>query len=164
VPRPKKSLSDDGPSRLRIVQERPADRVDVRASHGEETVDVFSKTGIGGLKLMPREGAWPECVRVRLHLSGLESLRLKNQEVTIEGPSTIGSEVHTDLRLTRRGIEAGPIESKGPFALEVRAFDREGQPANRVPITAGRFEFVIPKAMTNSRASELIIQWVDFHR
>ncbi len=157
-------LVSAGPSRLKITLDKPDDRVEVLVRADEEVIEVNSKTGIGGLKIAPKEGVWPERVRVRLRLSGLEMLRLANKEAVIEGAATRQSEVRSDLTLKRDSGEETPLDPKGPYALEVRAFDKEGRPATRVPIADGWFEFTVPKALVGRDVKELTVAWVDFYR
>jgi hypothetical protein len=137
--------------------QKKEDRVKALVELYRAVLTITSPGGIGKATVERKGETWPDEVRLRLHLRGLESLVIEC------GAAAISAQVHardggftTDLRLTRNGKDAAAA------GTEIRAFDAKGNPAKGLPGEGGCFEIVLPKAMLEAKT--LKVEWIDFYR
>ncbi len=154
-------------SGLKITLRKPEDRVETVVQEGGEIVTVTSASGIGGAVLERTGAAWPEPLRVRLRLSGLESLKVTSGPVTIRGwgshagnPRTWVDAIHDQGRVESLRL----LDPQDRFWIDIQAIDDQGQPAKVIPLQGGHFEFTLPGALLVPRAKTVEIEWIDFHR
>lgn len=120
---------------------------------------VNSEKGIGGTTLERTADAWPQPLRLRLRLRGLESLRLTADDVTVEW--SVASTRPHDIRVTRiRGREEKSLNKDDPLFSELRIV----ADALAIPLVNGYFEVTVPTKLLESNPRSLQLRWIDFYR
>jgi hypothetical protein len=125
----------------------------------EVLLTIRSPRGIGHMKIAPGGEKWPESVRVRLHLKGLESLSLSDAQTTIQASisSHEGHAQSCEISDTK-----GPLTADHKDWMPIELVNQK-QPGKRVvPLENGYFELSIPKRLLQSKNVE--IRWIDFFR
>jgi len=130
------------------------------AAEGEAIVfDVPKNYEISPGRIKRLGDSWPQIMRVRLHLRGLELFAATAGETTVEwavSSSEVGIQ-HSSLRL---GEKQMGIEKESPYYTEV-----EIVAANpKVPLDAGYFEITLPAKLLADNPREISLFWVDFYR
>ena len=150
------------PFDAKIVTKKGDDAVAIKQEGDKVILSVTSRTGIGKATVTPA-AKWPKTVVLRLHLRGLESLRLSDGRTTLE--AAVSSHGDGAVRLSLRdGNNEKPIDAKSPYWTEIRILDGQGQPVKKLPPTDGCFELEIPQALLQGEAKPLELFWIDFYR
>jgi hypothetical protein len=153
---------DDGPS-WKIELRRKDDRAEVEESSELTQLDIRSPFGISHAVVHRSTKPWPAKVRVRLHLRGLEQLRLVHDAVTLE---TAFSSQRLPQTITLRQPDKSElsIDKKHPLWFDVLLDEKNREAKNPLPLKEGYFEFVIPKAFLADDVTTCRIEWIDFFR
>jgi len=103
--------------------------------------------------------AWPAPLVVRLHVKGLESLRVSAGAVELEGsvPST-GD--HRTSWVLHAGAEEKRLDAASPYWADIRLVAAKP----RVPLEDGYFQLTLPPAILEGNPAELHLAWIDFYR
>jgi hypothetical protein len=141
------------------AKQRDDDRVAVRTEQDRTTVTVDSPRGISSATLERTGKAWPKTVVLRLNLNGLENLRITAGEVTLEGSVSL-PEGKPLLRLWD-GKEVAPGD---PFWMDVQVLDKNGKPAEAIPLHGGCFVLTLPPALLKDNPQSITVRWIDFYR
>ncbi len=141
------------------------DAIKVAAEGGGTILSVTSPSGIGAATVERGGGRWPDELILRIHLRGLESLRLSGGGAAL-GISVLSHGGNTRLlHLAGRGEGEGPQLTPGdPGWTDVRAVDARGQPVAGLPGEGGWFELTVPKVLLPPVEDTLRLDWVDFYR
>ncbi|MCY2926945.1 MAG: hypothetical protein NT031_16230 [Planctomycetota bacterium] len=135
------------------------------AVHNGKALLTVAGPGIGKLLLERKSPHWPDELRVRLCLRGLESIVLSCGGKTLSGSvSSHGSASVTLCLLDEDAKEGPPLPSSSPFWAEITPHDAAGKALADLPPDGGYFELVIPKALLADDADTLKLRWVDFWR
>src|SRR4051812_20580161 len=70
--------SDDPPARFTVTTRKADDTVEVTGDSDQTVFGIRSRSGIGRAVIERTGDGWPKAVVVRLHLKGLENLRVSN--------------------------------------------------------------------------------------
>ena len=145
-----------------IITKNQDDQIDTQHENGVTTIDIHSLTGIGSAKFELTAGAMPERMILRLHLKGLEELRLVSGQTAIAA-SASSSEVFnvTNQKVIASGNEYSitPID---PLWMKVQIVS--GQSDKTIPLEDGYFEIAVPKEFIQTAGNFFEIQWIDFYR
>ena len=109
------------------------------------------------------EDKWPNPVVMRLHLKGLENLRIANGMVTLEAAVSSHAE-KLRVRIWKDKKEDALLDSKSPYWMEIRSIGNDGKPTNVIPLRDGYFEKQLPKAFLEDNSKAIVIHWIDFYR
>ena len=157
---PANAQSGDEPV-FSITAKNQNDQINVQYVNGVIVVDVQSPTGIGSAKLELESGDMPEDMLLRLHLQGLEGIRLiSDQVVIVASGSSSEPFVINDQRVISSGSEYSitPID---PLWIKIEIISDQ---AKKIPLEAVYFEINIPRAFLRNAGSSFEIQWIDFYR
>jgi hypothetical protein len=111
----------------------------------------------------------PTTVLLRLHLAGLEELRLTNGDVETVA-SVSSSPPHTVSQSTRSGPDAEQqsITGEDPAWLDITwssgASDTESAATATFPLQDGYFDILLSDPRLTQPDNSLDIQWIDFYR
>lgn len=134
------------------------------AVHDRQALLSVAGPGIGKL-LLERKGAhWPDKLRLRLGLRGLESIVLTCGDKTLSGSVSSHGGAGVSLCLVEDGREGPPLAKTSPYWTDITPCDASGKPLTDLPAEGGYFELLVPKALLTDDASTLKVRWVDFWR
>ncbi len=120
-------------------------------------IDITSPFGIDR-GIIHRVGEkWPEKIRIRLHLWGLESFRAGNGKVDLKWSVSNKADRHTRMSL-RKGAGRTTLTEDSTYWTNVRFEDGKN---GKVPPV---FEVLLPTKLFDRNPGKLKIQWVDFFR
>jgi hypothetical protein len=135
-------------------------------------VQVTSKFGIDKATIKRKAKEWPKSMILRLHLTGLESLKIGNgsERVSLYASDFRKNTGGYDLLLTMsfgdRGVDdvhegnGGALGRGFPHWTEVRVVGSE----RKIPLKQGWFEVPVPVGLFKKNPEEITLEWVDFHR
>jgi len=144
------------PTSVIVSSQRNAEVVEVVQKQGRTLIDIHSRRGIGTAILTRNACEWPDDLRLRLHLKGLESLKLTagQQELRIEVISHLTQKA--DILVEDKQGKSIPLN----HALQPVVFYKQPPSAKG----AGYFEVVIPAGLLKSGDESLTVSWIDFYR
>ena len=155
--------SADSPPKFKITTKRDTDKVVVTAEQQKTLFDIHSPFGISHAVFERTAAEWPECMVLRLHLTGLESLQIKSGDTTLHASvSSQGGD--KPVRLWRNEEEDKPLDSTSPLWTEIRLIGSDGKPTQTIPLKDGYFEIEIPKTLHKANPKEITVSWIDFYR
>ena len=148
---------------FKITTKRDSDRVEVNVEKDKLIFSVHSPSGISHVAIEQVGETWPDAVVLQLHLKGLESFKVTNGKVTLEGSASLQAGKLV-LRLWKDGKEDAPLGATSPYWMEVRILDEDGKQAKEIPLQGGYFETALPKALFEGNPQSITVNWIDFHR
>ncbi len=151
------SLTANEP-KFKVVAKRAEDRIEVTSSDAATTVSVRSPFGIGSAVLSRVDDHWPKRMILRLHLKGLEGLKLSSDNVELVAEvSPIDNKRYLHIAEGRQA--ATKLEE-----CEIRALDNDGRPTQAVSLQQGYYEVRLPKELFAMNPESITMNWVDFYR
>jgi hypothetical protein len=154
-------------SLVALVAAEPAESHLVLSQAGKVAViDLYSQRGIGRAAIQWVAGDYPTRIILRLHLAGLEQLRLTYGRTSIAlsiasmGPLTVRQELslysgaQTTEQLTPDSPYWMPTAINGPNV-------NQQQP---IPLKGGWINVELPQHLLQTHPPRFTIEWVDFFR
>ena len=160
VSQPANAQSGDEPV-FSISAKNQDDQINFQYVDGTAIVDIQSPTGIGSAKLELESGGMPENILLRLHLQGLEEIKLvSDQTAIVAAGSSSGSFGINDQRVNSSGSEYSitPID---PLWMKIEIISDQ---AKKIPLESGYFEITVPREFLQNAGNSFEIQWIDFYR
>lgn len=154
------SACEDG-SPFKITAKRDDDKVEVKVEEGKAHFSVQSPFGISQVIIERIDNNWPDVVTLRLHLKGLENLKVTNGKDALEAAV---SSHDGKVRLWKDGKEDSLLDAKHPFWMEIRMFRMDGKRVKSIPLEDGYFEMQLPKALFEENPKSITLNWIDFYR
>jgi hypothetical protein len=146
---------------FKITTKRDTDRVMVEIDKDTTVFRVRSPFGISQATIERTGEKWPDAVKLRLHLKGLESFRASNGKTTLD--AAVSSQ-DGKARLWKDGKENAPLDDKSPFWMNIRPVGSDGEPAKTMPLKDGYFEMTLPRAFFAENPKSIALTWIDFYR
>jgi hypothetical protein len=146
----------------KVVTKNADDSVAIKHDGEKVVLAITSPRGIGKATVTPA-AKWPKTVVLRLHLHGLESLRISSGQTTLAASASSHGDGATRLYLIEDGKEK-PIDAKSAYWTELRILDAKGKPVKKIPLTDGYFELEIHSPLLQGEAKPLELSWIDFYR
>ena len=109
----------------------------------------------------------PDAVILRLHLRGLENLRIDNGQIEIIASilSHSGNRILQRIRNVSDGTgKAKELQAADPRRLAIKIVDRAPKPTGKIPIQDGYVEIMLPAVLLAKPGSTLHLNWIDFYR
>ncbi len=142
---------------LSIETWRPDSKVILTRSKKTVLIDITSPFGIDR-GIIRRVGEnWPDQIRIRLHLWGLESFRIGNGMVDLKWFVSNKADRRTRMSL-RKAAGRTTLAMDSPYWTKVKFEDGE---KDKVPSV---FDVLLPTKLFDRNPGELTIQWIDFFR
>ena len=155
------ALAEDEDSPYSITTLRADDEVEVKIGKDKTRFNVQSPAGISQAVIERRGNRWPAIVVVRLHLQGLESLRISNGNESLV--ASVSS--HDDkVCLRMDGQENAPLDSRHSFWMKIRVVRGNEVPGNADVANRAYFEMKLPKALLENNPKSIKLKWIDFYR
>jgi hypothetical protein len=162
---PREEGAGAAPPKIELA--KPQDDAELKFEDGRMLIDIRSDGGIGGASI-----TWAAAPAVppvlRLHLRGLEELRLIGGNLETGGVETIVSVAstapHTVRQSTRSDGEAElqPIVEGDPAWLDV-SWSPGGEAAG-FPLQDGYFDVTLADTRLTQAGTQLELRWIDFYR
>jgi len=146
---------------FKITTKRDDDKTEVTVQNDKAVISVRSPFGISQAVIERSDETWPDTVILRLHLKGLEGLKISNGKITLE--ATVSSQDST-MRIWEGGKEDSPLDSRSPYWMEIRLIGKDGKPTKGMPLDDGYFEMQLPRALLEGNPKSITINWIDFYR
>ena len=147
--------------RANATVKKSEDQVIAVVRDGGTAFCVRSPRGIGSATIQ-RE-AWPDQVRLRLHLRGLEELTIRSDSMALKASVLSHSGHRRMLRVVNDGQEKD-VEEGGPYWTEIKTFDSNGKQVQGWPGEGGYFEMLVPQRLLEAQPKSLDVDWIDFYR
>ncbi len=155
------AASGDDTKTIKVSPRRADDAIAIGVEEGRTVVAVTSPFGISRAVIERTGVDWPEFIVLRLHLSGLERLRVSSGTIAISASAAAdGSEV----RVWKTNREDAPLDPTSPFWLVIRPHAGDWKPAKGSPLKGRYFEVEISKAFFEGNPKSVTIEWIDFFR
>jgi hypothetical protein len=153
------SAVDESP--FKITTKRDDDKIEVTAKNDMAVISVRSPFGISQAVIERSDETWPDTVILRLHLKGLEGLKISCGMITME--AAVSSQDYT-VRLWEDGKEDSPLDSKSQYWMEILLISKDGKPTKGMPLDDGYFEMQLPRTLLEGNPKSITINWIDFYR
>jgi hypothetical protein len=147
-----------------IVTDRPDNEVDLTAEGATAIFEIASLGGIGQAHIRWLGGVEPERILLRLHLRGLEELRLTDGDTvrTVTIQSTNGG-VRQSIAAAGTLVERD-ITADDPLWLPTRIIAPAANQGPVIPLRDGYIEVELPPGVLSRTSPLLAVHWVDFFR
>lgn len=145
-----------------VTLKNSTDQLSIDFQENISYIDISSPGGIGSARLTLESGDLPEGMVVRLHLAGLEELRLSSERNTLVLVASIPS--HAGLSaLSQRKISGNNEQALRSFDALWLAI-RIVAETQKIPLQSGWFEITVPARFLQEASGTFELQWVDFFR
>jgi len=155
------AAGDDKSPQFKIKTKRDTDKVEVEIVKDGTVISVHSPLGIGEAVIERTSDKWPNAVKLRLHLKGLEKFQASAGKATLNAAVSSSDD---KVRLWKDGKEDSPLDSNSPLWMEIRILDSDGKPAKEIPLKDGYFEMQFPKSFFEGNPKSIRLAWIDFYR
>jgi hypothetical protein len=122
-------------------------------------LSVRGGTGIGRATLHRLGEQWPRELILRLHLQGLETLRMSNGNRTIRWSIASTGIVRANMMMSLAGTST-VVDFVGADYTPVRLVGDN----LRIPLLDGYFELVLPSFLFEGSPPTVSLHWIDFYR
>ena len=153
------SAADESP--FKITTKRDDDRIEVTVRDDKAVIAIRSPFGISQAVIERRDDTWPDTLTMRLHLRGLEGLKISNGRITLDAAM---STQDSTVRLWENGKEDSPLDFRSPYWMEIHLIDKDGKPTNGIPLDDGSIEMQLPSPLLEGNPQSITINWIDFYR
>lgn len=154
---------DDPPARFTVTTRKADDTVTVAGDADRTTFDIKSPSGISRAVVGRTGDAWPKAVVVRLHLKGLENLKVSAGSVAV-GAAVGVRDGTIEARQWEWDKAETPLAASDPRRLTIRVLGKDGTAARHLPLDGGHVEVTLPPAFLRANPRSLTVEWVDFYR
>lgn len=138
---------------------RTNSRVRFIVEDGKTIFDVASEFGIDKATIKRLTDDWPMTILVRLHLRGLESFKVGNEELAVEWSVSSTGENAKRVSLLE-GQDERALDDESPYHTDVRIVGGSG----KIPLKDGYFEVPLPAKLVEGNPQEITLRWIDFYR
>ena len=136
--------------------------MDIQYEKDAAHIDIYSPSGIGSAAFELKSGRMPGKITLRLHLKGLEQLRLTSAQDQISASVSGGDTIHVDHQAILSSGTESPLSPDHPLWMEIEIVS--GQAEKKIPLEAGYFEVVIPQQFIRNAGKTFEVEWIDFYR
>ncbi|HBJ35817.1 MAG TPA: hypothetical protein DDZ51_13935 [Planctomycetaceae bacterium] len=151
--------ADDAPQ-LKITTKRENDRVEIKHEKEHTCVSFRSPSGISHAIIQRTDQNWPTRMTVRLHLRGLESLKIGNGTTTISAAVTSHAK-DQPVRIWLNDLEDQTLRPKDRYFLSIRK--QQASVDSKGP-AIDYFDVELPTALFDGNPPTIRIDWIDFYR
>ena len=156
-------VAADAPAPFKITTKRADDKVKVEQRKDGVVFAIRSPIGISQATIQRTGDKWPDSVVLRLHLSGLEHLKIAAEKTEL-GVSVSSHEPETRVGVGTVGEEGQAVDTGSAFWMEVRRLDAHGKPTTAMPLKDGWFEMRLPGKLFADNPESMTLEWIDFYR
>lgn len=147
---------------VRAAAEGAGNAAEVAIAGRAVVVDLWSNRGIGAATVTQSGGPPPASVALRLHLWGMEELRLSYGETTLVAAIASGPGHAVSQHSVAQDGSERPLAPGDPGWLEIAVVAAEPDPP--FPLRVGHIAVALPADVFAAGEGALGIRWVDFFR
>jgi hypothetical protein len=144
-----------------VTTKNEDDQVLIQHENGTTFLDVHSSTGIGSATLELESGTMPGNMILRLHLKGLEELRLTSAQTSIAASVSNSNPADIHQRIIAASSDS-PLLPDHPLWMNVEIISPQAE--KNIPLEEGYFEVTMPTEFIQKAGNSFEIQWTDFFR
>lgn len=149
--------------KFKVVAKRADDRIEITSKDEATTFSVRSPSGIGSGTISRLTRKWPERMMLRLHLKGLEGLKISNGKMELVA-EVAGPNNQRFLHVTKDANQRLESEPTKLAECAIRAVGKDGKPSTEIPLINGFFEVRLPQELFTTNPESITLNWVDFYR
>lgn len=150
-----------------LMAAKPAENHLVWSQAGQTAVvDLYSQRGIGQAALQWIAGDYPTQIVLRLHLAGLEQLRLTygRTSITLSVASMGPFTVRQELTLFNDAPTTQQLTPDSPYWMPTSLDGPEVKQEQPIPLRNGWIKVELPPHLLQTRPPRIMLEWVDFYR
>jgi hypothetical protein len=155
------ALAQSGEPVFQITTKNKDDQVSIQYQNGIAFIDVHSPVGIGSATFELESGPMPAEIILRLHLKGLEEIRLTSSQNNIAASVASSDTSNINQRIIAPGSES-PLLPNHPLWMQVEIISE--LPEKSIPLEEGYFKITMPKEFIQNAGNSYEIEWIDFYR
>ena len=125
-------------------------------------LDIDSPSGISSATIKRLGKEWPKTLVVRLHIKGLENLKVSNEKFTLQAAASV-QQGQLSVRQWKDKQETPGLDKKSPLWMNVQIFEGKG-PAKKLPLENGHIDVTLPAALFEGNPTTVTVAWIDFFR
>ena len=144
-----------------VITKNPDDQVDIQYENGAAQIDIQSPTGIGSAAFKLVSGTMPETMMLRLHLKGLEELRLTSTQNRISASIPSGEGLNSAHQTHLLSATETPLLPGHPLWMKIEIVS---ETEKKIPLEEGYFEVTLPQEFIRNAGKMFEIEWIDFYR
>jgi hypothetical protein len=148
---------------LTFSSKRADDRIELTSESDRTVVSIRSPSGISHLSIRRSLDIWPQPIVLRLHLQGLENLRITHGQLTLEA-AVSSHDNQLPIRLWIDKHEESPLDATSPYWMAIKRIGKDGKPSKEIPLNDGYFEMQLPAALFENHPKSIDAHWIDFYR
>lgn len=159
-------------SHFDIVTRRGSDRVEVRTEEYGVLLWVQSPSGISDMVVTRKREQWPDVVKLRLQLKGLEKLQVISGDLSL-GARVNSSQVSAGHKAGSGKVDCHCWKDVGKKEQRLAVDSRYWLPIKRVEGLDSKmkdsaktrdFEITLPKTLLEENPKAITVKWIDFYR
>ena len=160
----KMTTAGDGEQpKYRMTTKRSDDKIDLCPSPDKAIFSIKSPAGISSAIIERTESEWTQPIVIRLHLNGLENLRITSGKTSLQAAVSSHDE-KSRIRLWKDKDEDKLLDLTSTYWMEIRMMGLDGKPTKMIPLKDGYFEMTLPKAIFEDNPKSTTVSWIDFYR
>ena len=144
-----------------VTTKNEGDRVDLQYENGFTFIDVYSSSGLGSAEFKLTSGTMPEEMVLRLHLKGLEELRLTSAQTSIAASVSNSDSSDIHQRIIAASSDS-PLLPSHPLWMKIEIVTEQAE--KKIPLEEGYFEVTVPEEFIRKAGNSFEIEWIDFYR
>lgn len=137
------------------------DQIKILTQDDQTVIDISSPSGIGSATLELESGTMPEEMILRLHLRGLEQLRLTSPQTSLEASVSNSNPADVQQRILAASSDS-PLSPDHPLWMQVKIVSEQAE--KTIPLEEGYFEVSVPTEFLRKAGNSFEVQWTDFFR
>lgn len=152
--------AQDSKPEFRVTVKNKDDKITILDENSQTVIEIHSDIGIGSATFELVSGTMPDTLLLRLHLIGLEDLRVISSEATVSASVSAGEAAFpVSERIVSSNVEF-PILSVHPLWVNIEIVSEN----KNVPLEEGYFEITIPREFIRNAGTSFEVRWIDFYR
>lgn len=143
------------------VPRRDDDRIAIHSESNRVTFDITSPSGISGAVFTAQGGWFPDDVRLRLFLSGLEELTVSYGDIVVQAAVSSLPPYETRQSVQIGATPVQPIDPDSAYWMEIMIVSAE---SSSIPLHDGHFDVRLPADFADGAYTAFTADWIDFYR
>ena len=152
--------AQDSKPEFKVTAKNADDAIAILDEDSQTVIDIHSDFGIGSASFELVSGSMPDTLLLRLHLKGLEDVRIISAETTVAASISSSGVLRTQNQRKISGSGDQIIWSFDPLWLRIDIVSD----SQKIPLEDGYFEIILPSEFLRKAGNSFEIAWIDFYR